>query len=64
MYVCICRAVTDRDIHSAVRKGQRSLACLQESTGVGSACGRCREHAQSVLDEACRSTCSQATTPR
>ncbi len=51
MYVCVCNAVTDREIRSAVTFGARSLGDLQDSLGVATCCGRCADCACSVLAE-------------
>jgi bacterioferritin-associated ferredoxin len=51
MYVCVCNAVTDGEIRSAVKLGVRSLADLSSTLGVATCCGRCTECARSVLDE-------------
>lgn len=52
MYVCLCKAVTDKDIHRAVQNGADSMRCLRQLNGVGSQCGRCTCHAKEVLQEA------------
>lgn len=52
MYVCLCKAVTDKDIQRAVEQGATSMRCLRQSHGVASQCGRCVGHAREVLDEA------------
>ena len=52
MYVCICNAVTDREIRMAVKLGVTSLAELREGLGVGSNCGKCTSCAHVVLREA------------
>ena len=52
MCVCICNAVTDTMIRSAVGKGAKTLADLQCMTGCTGGCGSCAELAQDVLDEA------------
>ncbi|WP_338067864.1 bacterioferritin-associated ferredoxin [Aliidiomarina maris] len=52
MYVCLCKAVTDKDIHRAVSQGACSMRCLRQLNGVGSQCGRCVGHAKEVLGEA------------
>lgn len=52
MYVCICNAVTDRDIQRAAAEGCRDLADLTARTGCGGTCGCCRELAGEVLAEA------------
>ncbi len=43
MYVCLCKAVTDRDIARAIDGGARSVEDVTRCTGAGSACGTCRE---------------------
>ena len=52
MYVCICKAVTDREIRKAAAKGADNLYELRESLGVASGCGGCADQAQQILDEA------------
>lgn len=52
MYICICNAVTDRDIHKAVAQGACSMDVVCDRLNVSSACGRCWEHAQQVVEEA------------
>jgi bacterioferritin-associated ferredoxin len=49
MYVCVCNAVTERDIGCAVAEGCCSLRDLREQLGVGACCGRCTDHAREVL---------------
>jgi bacterioferritin-associated ferredoxin len=51
MYVCVCHAVTDKDIRKAVDRGACSLFDVQNELPVGSCCGRCEETAKSVVDE-------------
>ena len=51
MYVCLCRAVTDKQIRDAADNGVQNIAQLQESCGAVTGCGRCREIAQAVLNE-------------
>ncbi len=49
MFVCVCNAVTERDIDSAVAEGCRSLRELRAQLGVGACCGRCSDCARDVL---------------
>jgi len=49
MYICICNAVTERDIHAAVSDGCHSMRHLREALGVCSSCGRCGQSALEVL---------------
>lgn len=58
MYVCICNAVTDREIRGAVKLGARSLADLQDTLGVATCCGRCTDCACSVLAESLAARCA------
>ncbi|MFP6814414.1 MAG: (2Fe-2S)-binding protein [Pseudomonadales bacterium] len=51
MYVCLCKAVTDKQIRDAVDNGVQNIAQLQESCGAASGCGRCRDVAQELIDE-------------
>ncbi|MER3546184.1 MAG: (2Fe-2S)-binding protein [Rhodanobacteraceae bacterium] len=53
MYVCICNAVTDRDIRNAAGEGVESFQQLQSRTGCGTCCGCCKEEASRLLTEAC-----------
>ena len=51
MYVCVCNAVTDKDICKAVDRGASSLFDVQNELPVASCCGRCEETARTVVDE-------------
>ena len=51
MYVCICNAVTDREIRQAVKLGAASMCDLREGLGVGSNCGKCTSCAKGILRE-------------
>ena len=52
MYVCVCNAVTERDIHDAVENGVHNMTQLARTTGCSSTCGSCQEMAQEVLADA------------
>ncbi|APR04513.1 (2Fe-2S)-binding protein [Thauera chlorobenzoica] len=49
MYVCVCNAVTERQIDQAVRAGATSLRHLRHQLGVSADCGRCARCAQDCL---------------
>ena len=51
MYVCICHAITDKQIRQAADAGVRGLWQLQAELGVASNCGSCKEHASEILRE-------------
>lgn len=60
MFVCICNAVTDREIRGAALLGARTLDDLTSMMGVAASCGRCADCAQGILAEHCRPALSQA----
>jgi bacterioferritin-associated ferredoxin len=62
MYVCICNAVTDKQIRRAAASGVDNLYELREALGVASCCGSCADEAESILKEA--NTESTAGQPR
>lgn len=51
MYVCVCHAVSDRQIREVVDNGARSLFEVQCQLPVGSCCGRCQDTASQVVSE-------------
>lgn len=51
MFVCLCNAVTDRQIKESVAAGARSLGELQSSLGVATCCGCCADLAVSFLQD-------------
>ena len=51
MYICLCNAVTERDIRTCIKEGACSLSDLQQCLGVGTCCGRCAPSARQVLHE-------------
>lgn len=53
MYVCLCKSVTDRDIHRMVTvHGVTTMRQLRNEVGVSTQCGRCAQCAREVLQEA------------
>lgn len=53
MYICICNAITDRQVRECAEEGASSVEDLTARLGVGAGCGRCRECAAELLMEAC-----------
>lgn len=51
MYICLCNAITDRQIKASVAAGATTLADLQTQLGVATCCGCCAELASSFLKE-------------
>lgn len=51
MYVCVCKAVSERTIRRAVREeGVVSLRELSRVYGLGSCCGKCVPAAREILE--------------
>lgn len=53
MYVCVCQAVTERQVRQAVQDGMHSMRALREHLGVASECGKCASCAHGIIKE-CR----------
>jgi len=51
MYICICNAITDRQIVQAAEEGARSTDDLAHGLGVGLGCGRCTTCAIALVQE-------------
>lgn len=52
MYVCVCNAVTDRDIKKAIAQGHDTFDKVCCQLKVASCCGRCQCMARQIIDEA------------
>ena len=50
MYVCLCKAVTDRQIKEFVNAGAGSFEEVCKELGVASQCGGCSQLAQSIVE--------------
>lgn len=51
MFVCHCRAVTDRTIAACVAGGARTLDEVAERCGAGGRCGGCRPVVAELLGD-------------
>ena len=51
MYICLCQAVTDRQIREAAQGGARTVKDLRRDLGVTRDCGRCASCARDCLNE-------------
>jgi bacterioferritin-associated ferredoxin len=54
MIVCVCKRVSDRDIHRHVRAGM-GFDDIQFELGVATQCGKCEECARDVVAQCSRS---------
>jgi bacterioferritin-associated ferredoxin len=50
MIVCVCKAVSDRDIAKAVCAGAKCLDDVTRCTGAGTGCGTCHQAIQQAID--------------
>ncbi|MDH3577878.1 MAG: bacterioferritin-associated ferredoxin [Gammaproteobacteria bacterium] len=56
MYVCVCNAITDKQIRKAAESGARNVWDLQSALGVATGCGSCMEAASDILRESRQQT--------
>jgi bacterioferritin-associated ferredoxin len=53
MYVCLCKAVTDRQIKESLMGGA-SYADIRRELGVATQCGKCGQQAKSIIETTVR----------
>ena len=51
VFVCSCRAVTDRTIRAAIASGARTVEDVGDRCGAGTSCGGCWPVLRELLDE-------------
>jgi len=49
MYICVCNAITERQVRACVSAGATTLGDLQFELGVATCCGCCAQMAQEYL---------------
>ena len=49
MIICICKAVSDRHIRTAVNCGATRMRDLTRDLGIGTCCGKCVPEARATL---------------
>ncbi|MDT8399950.1 MAG: (2Fe-2S)-binding protein [Pseudomonadales bacterium] len=54
MYVCLCKAVTDRQIRDTVNGGACTFSDVRKVLGVATQCGRCSQNAKAIVRTAVR----------
>ncbi|WP_331709552.1 (2Fe-2S)-binding protein [Methylomonas koyamae] len=60
MYVCVCKAVTDKQVAQAINQGLCSRRQVMECTGAGGVCGKCSSSIKAMLDEKCQNRAMRA----
>ncbi|HVM40295.1 MAG TPA: (2Fe-2S)-binding protein [Acidimicrobiia bacterium] len=53
MYVCLCRAVTDRTVVETIEAGAVTISAIGRWCGAGRTCGGCRPELRRLLSETC-----------
>lgn len=51
MYVCICNAVTEREVRHTIRNGATSMRQLKAELKVAASCGGCAEGIEQFLED-------------
>lgn len=51
MFVCICRAVTEDEVHEFCTEGARTVDAISDRCGAGEGCGTCLERLHSIVNE-------------
>ncbi|TCJ15505.1 (2Fe-2S)-binding protein [Parasulfuritortus cantonensis] len=51
MYVCVCHAVTERQVRDAIADGVHSMHGLRKRLGIAATCGKCARCAHGMLKE-------------
>ncbi len=49
MYICVCNAVTERQIRALAKQGIRTVEEMGYINGCSTTCGGCREEANLIL---------------
>jgi len=49
MYVCLCNALTDRDLHPHTANGTASVAMVYQACGCRPQCGKCVPFVRQML---------------
>jgi bacterioferritin-associated ferredoxin len=49
VYVCLCRAVSDRKVRKVINRGAATVDEVGAACGAGTGCGGCRPEIQALL---------------
>lgn len=63
MYICVCNAVTDREIRQCAELGARTVDELRDALGVASCCGKCEGAARDILVSRTGSAAARTAAP-
>jgi bacterioferritin-associated ferredoxin len=63
MYICVCKAVTDSQILTAIEKGVCTRKQLIHCFGVGKDCGKCNKEVAALLKQRTNTRCNKSPHP-
>ncbi len=61
MIVCLCKAVTEKQLVECIGSGKRQLAEIQGACGAGGDCGSCVYRISSIIEQVQRSAAGKST---
>ena len=50
MYVCVCRAVTDKEVEASIDAGARTVEAVTEKCQAGGDCGACHDMIADMIE--------------
>lgn len=53
MYVCVCNAVTDKEVEAAIEGGAHTRLEVTRACGAGGDCGACHAMIEDMVEAAC-----------
>jgi bacterioferritin-associated ferredoxin len=53
MYVCVCRAVTDKQVTEAIEGGAETVAEVTRVCEAGGDCGACHQKIEDMIEDGC-----------
>jgi bacterioferritin-associated ferredoxin len=59
MYVCVCFAVTDREVEAVIEDGAKTVGDVTRGCRAGGDCGSCHGMIETMLEAACDRACKQ-----
>ena len=63
MYVCVCRAVTDKQVKAAIEAGARTVGDVTKACCAGDDCGSCHHVIEGMIEEAREADCAGRRLP-
>jgi bacterioferritin-associated ferredoxin len=51
MFVCVCKAVTDVEVRTAIERGACTREAVTRACGAGGDCGACHAHIEGMIEE-------------